>query len=634
MSSPTNDTDNTGADNTVTDSAEVIDSGFRHALALATACCTVLLAAFLFVPALMSVDFLWLDRLTQWRANTQTGDPDIVVIDIDDYSLQALAPVLGRWPWPRATHAELVEWLTAQHTRATVFDIWFSEPDVLRPDFDEYFADVIAHQQHLYLPTLLMNSADISRARRIDSYPTHLPIVRTPQAVTDARADLLLPAMGKPADWRLGLVNFSEDHDGRARHYPLVTQRDGWSFLAMPYVLARDLDFNSQTLPPATRALNWRLDWRGGDKPYTTLSYADVWQKIQQAETDASLRDKIVLIGSTAAGLHDLRPTPLSAQYSGLYILATAIDNVKHQQQLRYSPVAGFCLGLLLLLWLWWRLEREERLQHAALQYTASIAVLMLVSALAITQQWLLPVLSPLLCAGLLLAAGSVLLYMEEREAREAAIDLFGRFLDPLVVHELAQQGLKKDTLAGKTCDISVLFSDIRGFTSMSEKASAQTIMSLLNAYFSRQVAVIFQHHGTLDKFIGDAIMAFWGAPVADPQHAVHAVSAALDMVDVLLAFRDERGLDGFDIGIGIHSGPAVVGMLGSEQRLEYTCIGDTVNLGSRLEGVTKGKARILVSQATRDACGEAFDFIAHGSVTVKGREEPVNLYEPRRKPV
>ena len=250
------------------------------------------------------------------------------------------------------------------------------------------------------------------------------------------------------------------------------------------------------------------------------------------------------------------------------------------------------------------------------------------------TRQWLVPVVSPLLAGGLLLAIGTVLRYMQEREEREATIDLFGRFLDPLVVKQLAQQGLSEETLAGKTCEISVLFSDIRGFTAMSGKASAQTIMSLLNDYFSRQVTVIFSHQGTLDKFIGDCIMAFWGAPVADSHHAVHAVSAALDMVDVLLRFREERGLTDFDIGIGINSGPAVVGMLGSQQRLEYTAIGDTVNIGSRLEGVTKGKARILVSQATRDACGDAFAFIAHGPVSVKGREEPLYIYEPRRKRV
>jgi adenylate cyclase len=513
---------------------------------------------------------------------------------------------------------------------------------VLRPEFDDYFAEVMAAQPHLYLPTLLMDTTDKSHARLLNSYPTSLPLEKNTGANKQARADLLLPAMGKPEHWRLGLVNFHENEDGTARHYQLVNELDGWTLLSLPYVLARDLQL-STTLPTTNHAVDWRLDWRAGDddhkdKPYTTLSYADVWQKMQIGEKDLSLTGKIVLIGSTAAGLHDLRPTPLSAQYSGLYILANTIDNLKNNAQLYYYPVAGLCAGLLLLGWLWRRLQGNAHLQHTALWFGIWSVLLLLTSTLAILQPLfflppcLIPVLSPLLACGLFLAIGSVLRYMQEQQAHAAAIEMFGRFLDPLVVKQLAQEGLNEDTLAGKNCDISVLFSDIRGFTTMSEKATAAEIMSLLNAYFSRQVHVIFQHQGTLDKFIGDAIMAFWGAPLADEQHAIHAVSAALDMVDELLRFRDERGLESFDVGIGIHSGPAVVGMLGSEQRLEYTAIGDTVNLGSRLEGITKGIARILVSQSTRDACGDAFEFIPHGAVTVKGRVEPVNIYEPRRK--
>ena len=626
-----------------TTSGKVQVQQFRHWLTLAVASCSLLLAALLFVPSLMHLDFLWLDRLTVWRANQHSGDPDIVIIDIDDYSLQALAPTLGRWPWPRATHAELVEWLTRQQVQATAFDIWFSEPDVLRPEFDAYFAEVMSAQTRLYLPTLLMDTVDKSRSRLLSSYPPSLPLQKSAAANPQARADLLLPAMGSPEHWRLGLVNFQQDADGIARHYRLVDSIDGWTLLSLPYVLARDLHLTT-ALPPADQLLEWRLDWRaagngngngnGNGKPYTTLSYVDLWEKMQRGEADLSLAGKLVLIGSTAAGLHDMRPTPLAGQYSGLYILANAIDNLKNQAQLHYSPLSALLTGLSLLAWLWWRLRSEAQLQRTAVWFGVAALCLLALSCLAILRQWLLPVLSPLFASGLLLAIGSVLSYMEEREAREAAIDMFGRFLDPLVVEQLATEGLNKETLAGKTCEISVLFSDIRGFTSMSEKATAAEIMALLNAYFSRQVNVIFQHQGTLDKFIGDAIMAFWGAPVADPNHAIHAVGAALDMVDELLRFREERGLDSFDVGIGIHSGPAVVGMLGSEQRLEYTAIGDTVNLGSRLEGVTKGVARILVSQSTRDACGDRFDFIPHGAVTVKGREEPVTIFEPRRKPV
>jgi adenylate cyclase len=146
---------------------------------------------------------------------------------------------------------------------------------------------------------------------------------------------------------------------------------------------------------------------------------------------------------------------------------------------------------------------------------------------------------------------------------------------------------------------------------------------------------VIFRNGGTMDKFIGDAIMAFWGAPVDDPEQARHAVEAALEMCDTLLEFKQQLGEAGehFDVGIGIHTGPAVVGFIGSENRLDYTAIGDTVNLASRIEGQTKGVARVLVSEETHRLCGEAFDFSDHGFYKVKGRTQEVQLLEPRRKP-
>ncbi len=582
---------------------------------------------------LIHVDFLWLDALTAQQSSRERGDADIVLVDIDDYSLQAMAGSIGRWPWPRATHAELCEWLLQQGVRAIVFDIWFSEPDVQRPEFDQYFGEVLDKHDNIFLPTLELKNTEPDQARRLDSYPANLPITRSASAREDARADLLLPVMGSPARWKLGLINYLADSDGIARHYQTEKEQQGWTLRAMPLILAEDRQATPVAptrIAPSPLRMVWAGD--GSHSPYSRHSYADLWQQVQNGSGEPALRGKIVFIGSTAAGLHDLRPTPINAQYPGLYLLANAYDNLKNSRWLHYESWYGSALSLPLIAWLYWRLRCRKPLLPTAL-YTVGAAVLLFTaSALLIRQHILLPVITPLLASTLLLGSGTALRYFEERQARQAAIDMFGRFLDPLVVEQLANEGLNEATLAGRNCEISVLFSDIRGFTSMSEKASAAEIMTLLNAYFTQQVGVIFKNKGTLDKFIGDAIMAFWGAPVSDADHAVHAVNAALDMVDELLHFRDARGLTEFDVGIGIHSGPAVVGMLGCEQRLEYTAIGDTVNLGSRLEGMTKGIARILVSQSTRDLCGDNFDFIPHGSCKVKGREEAVNIYEPRRK--
>jgi adenylate cyclase len=194
------------------------------------------------------------------------------------------------------------------------------------------------------------------------------------------------------------------------------------------------------------------------------------------------------------------------------------------------------------------------------------------------------------------------------------------------------------ESMSGKSSEITVLFSDIRGFTTLSENSTPEQVVELLNAYFSQQSAAVFAHEGTLDKYIGDAIMAFWGAPASQPDHALKAVAGALAMSEQLELFRQQHGdlAKDIEIGIGVHSGQAVVGFIGSENRQDYTAIGDTVNLSSRIEGLTKGIARVLVSQETRDLCikqsGEApcpFEFIDCGSHAVKGRAQPVQLYEP-----
>ena len=208
-------------------------------------------------------------------------------------------------------------------------------------------------------------------------------------------------------------------------------------------------------------------------------------------------------------------------------------------------------------------------------------------------------------------------------------VAMFNRVLDPRVVNELVKRG--EISQEAKSCEITVLFSDIRGFTTLSETRSPEAVVSLLNRYFNTQVEIVFKHGGTLDKFIGDAIMAFWGAPLVQEDHAKRAVMAAIEMSAALEKFKQEVAAEGvdFDIGIGLHTGPAVVGFIGSDQRLDYTTIGDAVNLASRIEGQTKGISRVLISQSTKEACGVMFNYVNHGEFKVKGREQAVYLYEP-----
>lgn len=573
------------------------------------------------------------DFLLRLHAATQQPDPDIVVIDIDEHSLDAMAPIAGRFPWPRSVHAELVEAIAKQEPRAILFDILFTDPDLNNPDSDAYLFEVAQQTDSLYFPLLRLDSRNDSRGLALAEHGYRLGFIATNGAETDARIALLLPLRPLAATGRIGAINFSEDEDGIGRRYRLHFSAYGWRIPSLPGRVAAALGY---PLPGGDEII---LNWRGGALSYPRVPYTDLYQDIgrrQPLRPSDEFRDKIVIIGSSASGEHDLRVTPISTQHPAFELIATAIDNLKHGDALKQAPSwLAPLLGVLLLTILLVAFQQQLNPLYIGLGLFSITPLLGSAAYLALEWQLLVPVVAPVLFAWLYYASAASYRFWREHKERERSISIFSRFLDPRVVDELLERGETVPNIKVESRQVTVLFSDIRGFTTLSEKRTAEQVAALLNDYFSRQVKMIFFHGGTVDKFIGDAIMAFWGAPVTDDEQAINAVAAALDMADTLLAFRDRQDDDlaTFDVGIGIHTGPAVVGFIGSENRLDYTAIGDTVNLASRIEGQTKGRARILVSAETRNLCGDRFDFVDHGFYKVKGRTQEVQLFEPRRKP-
>jgi adenylate cyclase len=648
----------------------------------------------------------WLETLElksyDWRMRTiadlraSSGEPrrlvhpDIVLVEINDLSLQELAPLVGRWPWPRALMGLLVDYVNRGKPKTIVLDIGYWEPerestyDFLGQPFssaksDQALADAVQRAGNVVL------LADATAPGREDGENKEASWNAPPYRLGPAieQRPLITPPIPALAAAASGLGhNFLVlDPDGPARRIaPFVRQGDRYlPTLGVAAVLRAEnirpdevvLEGNAIALRNVRIPLvpievqdvasgggrlqySMMINYRApvlvkGQRPFPSYEVRHLLksagQIIEGSTPDidpAVFTDKIVFVGLTGAGLLDQFQTPLGrGTLPGIQLHASVADTILSNRFIRRASTwiapATIAAGALVV-----------GLIAAMLPFSAAAAgaVLLAVAYAGFATYgfseglWLsfagpiglwLVLAHPMLSVGLALFLGTAYRYFVEDAEKRKVSRLFGRYVSKDVYNQLmANPGLAE--LGGQRREMTVLFSDIRGFTSITEKGSPEELVAQLNQYFSRMVEVVFRHGGTVDKFVGDMVMALFGAPVVDQHHADHAVAAAVEMVDQLRQLNAEwtsQGKATLDIGIGLNSGDMIAGNIGSSSIMSYTVIGDNVNLGSRLESLNKEYGtRIIISDATRTRLTTEYTTRPLGSVIVKGKTKPVDIFE------
>jgi adenylate cyclase len=616
-----------------------------------------------------------------WRMRTTarpgTARDDIALVLIDEISVRRLQPIAGRWPWPRVVHSTILDFLSRAPAKLIVYDINFAEADTRKGfEYGSTWSGAESDNELAKSAKAAGNVIMLADATFDGELPGSQPVpdlgfpLDVP-GVYDSRT--LFPPFARLAESVSGFGHnlFIFDADGPMRHVvPFV--RSGHRVLPSLGVAAAlrvanikpadvrldgtDLHVGDRVMPLSWRRVSssegerrylWgAINFHGPalladfkTRTYPAYSAVDLLESEEllneqkKPALDPSVfRDKIVFVGATASGTADVFPTPFAAGNTpGINIHAAAADDILSNRFMHPVPtpariasvfLAGVSIGVIATtLPAWWATALSVALITA---FGATGTRLFAVG------YWL-NVTQPFVAASVALFSGVGYQYFVEGREKRKMKKLFGQYVSKDVYdHLVADPSLAR--LGGTRREMSVLFSDIRGFTTVSERGQPEEIVHTLNEYFTTMVEIVFKHRGTVDKFVGDMVMALFGAPLDDPDHAEHAVEAALDMLAELKRLNQmwkSQSRPELDIGIGVNSGPMIAGNIGSEQIMSYTVIGDAVNLGSRLESLNKQySTRIIISEATKAKLTGRYELRPLGDVVVKGKTKPVAIFE------
>lgn len=630
-------------------------------------------------PLVRELETWSLDLRLRLRAPPHLPGDEIALVVVDDRSLAKL----GRWPFSRRLIGTATGVIDGMGAKAIVFDLLFSEPEKPIPDDMQVAAREAGHRLARASPGLAQTlhrladddpdtklAADFARSGKVlvpFAFTFESPAAGdgTTNATLETAAYAELGTSPRPpffplrptavlmpvpeiaaAAAGLGHVNVAFDADSAPRYeyaalpygadfLPSLSMRAVALYRGLPWsqvslALGGGVDFGPLHVPTDS-AMRLLVDYRGPRGTFATYSFADV---VEGRVPKDAFRDRIVLVGAAAVGINDTFRTPFgSAPLPGVERMANVIDTALHGDfisrpdalpaaEAAAAVAAALTIGII---------GAFLPTSSVVATWTAGLILWAVAAQVALGRGLWLSVASPLIALGLgmmtALAWRIVVVDREERQVRSA----FRRYLAPALVAELAAHP-ERLRLGGETREMTVLFCDIRNFTTLSESISEQDLVRLLNGLFTPMVDVILRHHGTVDKFIGDCVMAFWNAPLDDPEHARHACQAASAMLaaaerQATRRLREGSALPPITVGIGLNTGPCCVGNLGSEQRFDYSVVGDAVNVASRMEGLTKTYGvRLIAADPTRTAAPD-LPWLVLDEVLVKGRTTPVRAH-------
>ena len=603
--------------------------------------------------AILKFDLLtsWENKITDTLYNSENrASQEIVIVAVDPKSLDEFNGLGRFFDWSREYYAQAMENITQNNPKVIGFDLLFSNysqgisgyslENLIKSSStnDELFQETVKYTQ------LTDHPEDAVFKDALESFPDTVlasSAFLDPMLTDYWTIDTLVGPVFEPDT---GVVKVVPDDDGIVRKIPLFYHYKETNEFIDSFdiaVVKKYLDVDASniyedgyvlgdTINIPTEKSEMKVNYFGEPYSYKYLSFVDVYNGEIKSQ---DIEGKIVLIGVAEETLKDIAFTPVSkiAPMPGVEVHANAIQTILSQEFLVdqgfVSQIIVVLLIALISVLIFMYLPLYVNIPYLVVVFGGYFGV----ASFTFNKGLVIGIIVPLLAVLVIFISTYLYRFFTEKKKAKETRSAFSHYVSKDVVDEIMKNP-DMLTLGGKKQVATMFFSDIVGFTSMSEKMSPEQVVSQLNEYFSIMSQVIFKNKGTLDKFEGDAIMAFYGAPMPDPYHAVHACKTALECRKVLIKLNDywkKNGKPQLDFRVGINTGEVIVGNIGSKERFDYTVIGDAVNLASRLEGVNKQlKTRILVSEATFNQAKEHFKFKQIRDVSIKGKEETVNVYE------